>query len=360
MPFGLKFKVSLPWWFVCVLSMTTIHLQAGYVIDPAGEAYTNVSASSEYSSAFAAANLFSHDMTGVNVGAVIEPVGVDWAISGTGPGFVSFQLGQVHDVESVFYAQRIGGDPHLDKISQISLWASINAPFSAADPGTPPQATVTITNQDSGVWIEYFLSAGVTGRYFLIKVEQNPVSGGNIGGNELRLGSSGPDPNPPAVISLNPAAGATVQSLNSIQVGFSKPVAGVDASDLLINGLPSTNLVSVSPNAFTFYFPQPSNGLVQAAWVVGNGIHDLTANSNTFAGGSWSYFLNTNLPHLVISEFMATNQNTVQDEDGEASPWIEIFNPTTNDVNLAGWALTDDPNNLMQWRFPNITILGCG
>jgi CotH kinase protein/Chitobiase/beta-hexosaminidase C-terminal domain/Lamin Tail Domain/Immunoglobulin domain/Fn3 associated len=57
-----------------------------------------------------------------------------------------------------------------------------------------------------------------------------------------------------------------------------------------------------------------------------------------------------------ISEFMATNQNTVQDADGDSSPWIEIYNPTAGDVNLNGWALTDDPNNLMQWRFPNVTI----
>lgn len=57
-----------------------------------------------------------------------------------------------------------------------------------------------------------------------------------------------------------------------------------------------------------------------------------------------------------ISEFMATNQTTVLDEDSNASPWIEIFNPTTSDVNLNGWSLTDDPDNLTQWRFPNVTI----
>ncbi|MGA2854391.1 MAG: chitobiase/beta-hexosaminidase C-terminal domain-containing protein, partial [Verrucomicrobiota bacterium] len=53
---------------------------------------------------------------------------------------------------------------------------------------------------------------------------------------------------------------------------------------------------------------------------------------------------------------MATNRNTVHDVDGDSSPWIEIFNPTTNSVNLTGWALTDDTNNLMQWRFPNVII----
>jgi hypothetical protein len=77
-----------------------------------------------------------------------------------------------------------------------------------------------------------------------------------------------------------------------------------------------------------------------------------------FFGAPAALFASTNLIWQVvgISEFMVTNHNTVQDEDGDSSPWIEIFNSTASDVNLNGWALTDDPNNLMQWRFPNVTI----
>ena len=62
-------------------------------------------------------------------------------------------------------------------------------------------------------------------------------------------------------------------------------------------------------------------------------------------------------PALKISEFMALNGKTVQDADGEYSPWIEIYNPTTASVSMSGWSLTDDTNNLRQWRFPNVTLL---
>jgi hypothetical protein len=65
---------------------------------------------------------------------------------------------------------------------------------------------------------------------------------------------------------------------------------------------------------------------------------------------------NTTWQTVGISEFMATNQSTVEDEDGDDSPWIEIYNPTTNDVNLSGWALTDDTNDLTLWKFPNVTL----
>ena len=41
---------------------------------------------------------------------------------------------------------------------------------------------------------------------------------------------------------------------------------------------------------------------------------------------------------LMISEFLAANSNGIQDEDGDSSDWIEIFNPTSSAVNSAGVA----------------------
>jgi hypothetical protein len=55
---------------------------------------------------------------------------------------------------------------------------------------------------------------------------------------------------------------------------------------------------------------------------------------------------------LSITEFMAANDGTLDDEDGDASDWIEIHNPTFEAVNLAGWSLSDDPDVLDKWQFP--------
>jgi hypothetical protein len=46
---------------------------------------------------------------------------------------------------------------------------------------------------------------------------------------------------------------------------------------------------------------------------------------------------------LCINEFMPDTVVSVLDEDGEAADWIELHNPTGEDVALAGWAVTDDP-----------------
>jgi hypothetical protein len=54
----------------------------------------------------------------------------------------------------------------------------------------------------------------------------------------------------------------------------------------------------------------------------------------------------------VITEFMASNSSDFRDGDGNASDWIEIYNPTAQAINLAGWHLTDDDENLDKWTFP--------
>ena len=58
----------------------------------------------------------------------------------------------------------------------------------------------------------------------------------------------------------------------------------------------------------------------------------------------------------TISEFMAANSSTLADDDGAFSDWIEIFNPETGPVNLAGWYLTDTATSKTKWQFPSVTI----
>ncbi|MHC4244147.1 MAG: lamin tail domain-containing protein, partial [Planctomycetota bacterium] len=73
--------------------------------------------------------------------------------------------------------------------------------------------------------------------------------------------------------------------------------------------------------------------------------------------------LTINLPTMVraqelirINEFMAVNNNGLDDEDRDESDWIEIYNAGMNPVNLEGWYLTDDVNDLRQWAFPEVIL----
>jgi len=54
----------------------------------------------------------------------------------------------------------------------------------------------------------------------------------------------------------------------------------------------------------------------------------------------------------IITEFMASNDLTLLDGDGNSSDWIELYNPTDTAIDLAAWHLTDDSGDLNQWAFP--------
>ena len=56
---------------------------------------------------------------------------------------------------------------------------------------------------------------------------------------------------------------------------------------------------------------------------------------------------------LSINELMSLNVLTANDENGAASPWIELYNPTGKDIDLTGYALTDDFNTPMKAVLPS-------
>ena len=59
---------------------------------------------------------------------------------------------------------------------------------------------------------------------------------------------------------------------------------------------------------------------------------------------------------FLITEFMAANSATLEDEEGNDSDWIEIHNESLATNNLGGWYLTDLTNDLRQWQFPATNI----
>jgi hypothetical protein len=60
---------------------------------------------------------------------------------------------------------------------------------------------------------------------------------------------------------------------------------------------------------------------------------------------------------VYINEFLADNQHSMKDNNGDYSGWIELYNGGSEPLNLGGWFLTDTPTNLTKWRFPVIGLL---
>jgi len=59
---------------------------------------------------------------------------------------------------------------------------------------------------------------------------------------------------------------------------------------------------------------------------------------------------------IRINEFLALNQTILTDKDGDYSDWIEIYNPTSADIDLLNWSLTDNKSQLRMWVFPDMTL----
>ncbi len=60
---------------------------------------------------------------------------------------------------------------------------------------------------------------------------------------------------------------------------------------------------------------------------------------------------------VVINEIMSSNVNTIADDFGEYPDWVEIYNNSSQDINIGQWFLSDDENDLDKWMFPDTTIL---
>jgi len=60
--------------------------------------------------------------------------------------------------------------------------------------------------------------------------------------------------------------------------------------------------------------------------------------------------------NLVINEFMANNETTAADENGEFDDWIELYNNGNQPISLSGYFLSDDNNNLDKWALPDTII----
>ncbi len=71
---------------------------------------------------------------------------------------------------------------------------------------------------------------------------------------------------------------------------------------------------------------------------------------------AYCFLVSPCLAEPVISEFMASNQNGITDENGSRPDWIEVKNPDATPVIMTGWALTDAAANPQKWIFPAVTI----
>jgi hypothetical protein len=161
----------------------------------------------------------------------------------------------------------------------------------------------------------------------------------------------------PAVARASPPNNAVVRTLAGAEVVFTEIVTDVTADDLLANGIASTNITGSGAGPYRFSFAALDPGSVNFSWAAAHEIRDSAG--NVFSGANWTVTVNAAAPVTVrINEFLAANESAsgLRDEDNELQDWIELHNHGAQAVNLAGWSLTNEPDQPRQWIFPNVTI----
>jgi hypothetical protein len=69
--------------------------------------------------------------------------------------------------------------------------------------------------------------------------------------------------------------------------------------------------------------------------------------ASAYRGGSPGYDDPVPAATVVLNEFLAS---------GGPGDWIELYNPTASNLDLIGWYLSDDSDDLAKWPIPTVTI----
>lgn len=174
----------------------------------------------------------------------------------------------------------------------------------------------------------------------------------------------------------NPMSGRYIRIVNLSNAAYNPQIAEVEAFEAPV---PVIDFFSVDQGNITATGDPNLPTSAQLTWSVTNantvtitqGIGNVPLTSNqsvtpastttyvltaTNSSGSISASVTVGVDEPVIppalTEFMASNASTLDDQFGNSDDWIEIHNPNTFDLSLEGYHLTDKAGNLTQWTFP--------
>ncbi|WP_442482122.1 PEP-CTERM sorting domain-containing protein [Aeoliella sp. SH292] len=289
-----SWKLS-PVWVMAILAA-----QAGEGRADLFGAPTTITATSEFNGDYTVTNLFDEVVTDANIGVTQYGAGggTQWAGVGTGPFNVFMDYGSpLTGVDGFVYSQRLGGNPALDKVGRIDFWFS-NTDFGGVIPGTPANASVTVTNTATPILTQYtFGGADFSGQYVAARFIAPPGGGGNIGGSEFRLSFNTPTAINPAFIVDRETGNITLTNDTASDVTFiayeieSPDYGGLDSenwSSITGNydsGNPGPNQVTTA--TWLEFTPEPFVGVLSEGVQPGSGGVTLSTGQSVNLGNSW-------------------------------------------------------------------------
>ena len=122
---------------------------------------------------------------------------------------------------------------------------------------------------------------------------------------------------------------------------------GAHGDSVAGDGIFGINIVINSPESQYYIYAENNNAGIFSPQRAENEYYTISANYASVTTGQ-----------VVINEIMAINNSTVFNQNGSFGDWIELYNNSSNTVQLDYLNLSDDAGNPTKWEFPfGTTIL---
>jgi spore coat protein CotH len=150
--------------------------------------------------------------------------------------------------------------------------------------------------------------------------------------------------------------------LQAVNLYYSQKFTGMFSSIPMLDNGTGNDLVS-GDGIYTATLPKSPSGSLVRMYVEAIG-NDAVKTRSYYPEGAehelMIYRVNTTSlaeKSVVVNEFMASNGGVIKDDAGQNDDWIELFNNSDKDINLGGFFITDNPDNLTKFKFPTNTII---
>lgn len=154
----------------------------------------SATASTSFNATYAPEHLYDATPSAADVGTNFDSGNVSqYAGIGPGPHVIVYDYGESVTFEGIAYSQRLGGDPVLDKVQNIDVWATDTDPGPASltipEALGAPQGNTGQLDTAAGLtsFLNYPLGVILTGRYVVFQFNDAGGTVGNPGGSEMQL-----------------------------------------------------------------------------------------------------------------------------------------------------------------------------
>ena len=252
------------------------------------------------------------------------------------PGGLGFGLGNGGDQVNLF---------DDDDVLRDFVEYDDTSPWPTSPDGTGPSLELInplLDNELASSWDPSVPVGGTPGvQNSVYTLNAHPIC--NEGGRDIRLPTAADDVTV-TVTAFDEEGLDTVELLVDLGGGYvSQPMFDDGAHG---DGAPADSVYGA-------VIPAQPNGTLVKYYALAT---DDIGQTNTWPGDApteyRAYTVGHERPLLVINEIVASNSTGIIDEMGEFEDWLEIYNPGTETVDLAGMFLTDDFDDRHKWEIP--------